>query len=158
MTVQHLSADASPERLRAVERAFAELHASLRADGYQAELVEGGANLWLQGQLPMLGRITCIACAWNGDELLGFAAGSIRVAPAYVGGTRSGAITHIHVSPAARRTGLGLALFRSVEDWFRTREVAGIELEVLPGNAGGLAFWEKLGFRTVHSVLRRSLV
>jgi ribosomal protein S18 acetylase RimI-like enzyme len=157
MTIEHLTADASPERLRALERAFVELHASLRADGYQAELVEGGANLWLQGQLPMLGRITTIACAWQGDNLQGFAAGSIRVAPAYVGGTRSGAVTLIHVEPAVRRTGLGLALFGSLEDWFRAREVAGIELEVLPGNAGGLAFWERLGFRTVHFAMRRSL-
>jgi len=39
----------------------------------------------------------------------------------------------------------------------RHRAMTSKVLVVLPGNAGGLAFWEKLGFRTAHSVLRRSL-
>jgi len=157
MTVELLTPEATAEQRAALEQAFTDLYASMRADGLRTGLVDGGARQWVQAQLPMLGRLTGIACAWQGDALLGFAAGTIRVAPAHLGAARSGAITHIHVSPAARRGGLGLALFRSLEDWFRSREVEAIELEVVPGNTGGLAFWEKLGFRTDHLVLRRPL-
>jgi ribosomal protein S18 acetylase RimI-like enzyme len=157
MSVELLRPDATAAELAALERAFEDLYRSMRADGLQADLVEGGAQVWSRSVLPMLGRITCIACAWRGPVLQGFAVGTVRVGPAHLGAKRSGAITHIHVDAALRGTGLGRVLFTAVEDWFRTREVVDLELEVLPGNTGAQAFWERLGFRADHMVMRRPI-
>jgi ribosomal protein S18 acetylase RimI-like enzyme len=157
MTIELLTTGASPERLTALEAAFTELHAGMRAQGLRHPLPADGAARWLKAQLPMLGKLCCVACAWEGDVLLGFCAGMVRVGPAHLGSPRTGAITHIHVAPAARGRGLGRALFEASAAWFREKDLQAIELEVLPGNAEGRAFWDALGFGVHHVVMHRSL-
>lgn len=157
MTIELLRSDASPAQLAALEQAFTDLYRGMRAQGLQADLVPGGAGQWLKAQLPMLDKLSCVACAWEGDRLIGFAAGVVRVGPAHLGGVRSGTITHIHVAPEARRAGSGRSLYAACATWFRTKQVDHVDLEVLPGNPEGRAFWEGLGFTLAHSVLRRPL-
>lgn len=157
MTIELLPADAPPARLAALRAAFTALYDGMRAQGLHNDLVHGGADLWLKAQLPMLGKLCCVACAWEGDALLGFCAGVVRVGPAHLGAVRTGAITHIHVDPGGRGQGLGRELYAACAAWFRGRDVRAIELEVLPGNKEGLAFWGSLGFATDHVVMRRSL-
>jgi ribosomal protein S18 acetylase RimI-like enzyme len=53
------------------------------------------------------------------------------------------------VDPAARRSGVGLALWRWLETVARRGGIARIELEVRAENSGGLAFYHALGFREV---------
>ncbi len=158
MTIELLTADAPPERLAALSASFTALYDGMRAQGLHTPLVEGGADLWMKAQLPMLGKLCCVACAWEGDALLGFCASVVRVGPAHLGAVRTGAITHIHVDRNGRGQGLGRQLYTACVTWFRMKAVSAIELEVLPGNQEGLAFWGSLGFATDHVVMRRPLV
>lgn len=157
MTIELLTADAAPARLACLTAAFTAHYDGLRAQGLHNALLPGGADLWLKAQLPMLGKLCCVACAWEGDALLGFCAGVVRVGPAHLGSPRTGAITHLHVAPDARGRGLGRALYTACATWFRGRDVQGIELEVITGNVEGRAFWEALGFTTHHAVMHRTL-
>jgi ribosomal protein S18 acetylase RimI-like enzyme len=157
MTIELLTADAPAARLASLTAAFTALYQGMRAQGLHHELAQGGADIWLKAQLPMLGKLCCVACAWEGDALLGFCAGVVRVGPAHLGSPRTGAITHIHVAPDGRGRGLGSALYDACATWFRGRDVRAVELEVLAGNAEGRAFWEALGFTVHHVVMHRPL-
>ncbi len=53
------------------------------------------------------------------------------------------------VDPAARRRGVGLALWRWLETLARRGGISRVELEVRAANAGGRAFYRALGFREV---------
>ena len=50
---------------------------------------------------------------------------------------------------------MGEELYRALSSWFTSKEVAYLELEVLEANTGARTFWEKLGYRSDHLVMRR---
>jgi ribosomal protein S18 acetylase RimI-like enzyme len=83
--------------------------------------------------------------------LTGFAAVAIRDVPAMpVTQARSIAeVTNLGVARHARRHGIGRALMREAGAWARERGIASMELGVHEFNAGAIAFYEALGFRTV---------
>jgi ribosomal protein S18 acetylase RimI-like enzyme len=58
-----------------------------------------------------------------------------------------GWVYHVAVSPAHRRTGIGSALLRRVEDALRQAGCPKINLQVRSKNAGVVAFYEQLGYR-----------
>ena len=58
-----------------------------------------------------------------------------------------GWINYLAVEPRARRGGLGRALMAEAERLLRAAGCAKINLQVRTGNAGAIAFYEKLGFR-----------
>jgi len=156
---------AAPEDLLALEVLFTDMYRYMDEHGLSMSLAPGGAGLWLKTQMPMLGKLNTVVCAWQevtasteypeGRRMVGFAAGSIRMAPAHLGGLRGGAVTHIYVQPAQRGAGVGDELYRALSAWFTTKEVAYLELEVLEANTGARTFWEKLGYRSDHVVMRR---
>ena len=58
-------------------------------------------------------------------------------------------VTNLGVARHARRHGIGRALMREAGAWARERGIASMELGVHEFNAGAIAFYEALGFRTV---------
>jgi len=56
-------------------------------------------------------------------------------------------LSNLSVDPAARRTGLGLALLRETVRHAAARGAAHVELEVGVGNRAAMAFYEAAGFR-----------
>ena len=58
-----------------------------------------------------------------------------------------GEILNLAVNPACRRHGDGSALVKRLLLTFRQRGVTRVFLEVRESNAGGLAFYERLGFQ-----------
>jgi ribosomal-protein-alanine N-acetyltransferase len=86
---------------------------------------------------------TAVVVAWADDRMLGFAIMGFRF-------LRSEAhILLLAVDPAARRSGVGLALWRWLETIARRGGIARVELEVRAENSGGRAFYHALGFREV---------
>lgn len=59
---------------------------------------------------------------------------------------RRGWIHRLAVHPAHRRAGLATALVNELEQRFRDRGAPRINLLVMPDNADGLAFWQRLGY------------
>lgn len=86
---------------------------------------------------------TAVVVAETDDRMLGFAIMSFRF-------LRSEAhLLLMAVDPAARRTRVGLALWRWLETIARRGGIARVELEVRAENSSGHAFYHSLGFREV---------
>lgn len=94
--------------------------------------------------------------AWTGDDLLGFAVGSLR---GDAGGRWSGAsdlpglfwgeLESVVVEGVARRRGVGRALCAAVVAWCGEGGAARIELDVRGGSGGAQALYRELGFAEV---------
>jgi ribosomal protein S18 acetylase RimI-like enzyme len=57
---------------------------------------------------------------------------------------------HIDLLPEARGRGLGSMMMRSLMTRMKAQGSPGLHLQVMPDNAGGRTFYEKLGFRVVR--------
>ena len=84
-------------------------------------------------------------------HLIGLATVRIRETPAlpFQPARRIAEVTNLGVARHARRHGVGRALMREARAWAVQRGVAAMELGVHEFNAGAIAFYEALGFRTV---------
>jgi GNAT superfamily N-acetyltransferase len=60
-------------------------------------------------------------------------------------------ITDVWVSPEHRRQGLGLVVMAALLEWAAERGATTAYLQVRGDNRGGLALYERLGFRTHHT-------
>jgi ribosomal protein S18 acetylase RimI-like enzyme len=58
---------------------------------------------------------------------------------------RYGYVTDVAVDPAARRSGVGRALFEALKAWFRAQGVTYLQLMVAHHNPISQAFWRALG-------------
>lgn len=56
-----------------------------------------------------------------------------------------GYVTDIVVDPAARRQGIGRALFAALRGWMRERGADHLRLQVLDRNPASQAFWREMG-------------
>ena len=86
---------------------------------------------------------TAAVVAWADDRMLGFAIMGFRFLHS------EAHMLLLAVDPAARRSGVGLALWRWLETIARRGGIARVELEVRAENSGGRAFYHALGFREV---------
>lgn len=141
----------------ALARSFEGLYAHLSGSGLGLPLAQDGGRIWVRSIAPMLGKLTFVHCAWEGERLVGFVAGTIRTLPGHLGGGRYGALTHIHVDPSSRDQGLGRQLVDALLVTFRQKGIASMETDVLVANHGGRAFFAELGFQEDHLVLRRPI-
>jgi GNAT superfamily N-acetyltransferase len=61
---------------------------------------------------------------------------------------RHATIGYLYVEPAARRKGVGRALFGAVAGWAQGRDgITHVEMPVLASDEGARAFWRALGFQ-----------
>jgi ribosomal protein S18 acetylase RimI-like enzyme len=60
-------------------------------------------------------------------------------------------ITDVWVSPDHRREGLGLVVMDALLEWAAEHGASTAYLQVRGDNAGGLALYDRLGFRTHHT-------
>ena len=113
---------------------FADLYAHLGTMGLAIPLAPDGAATWVRTIGPMLGKLTFVHGAWLGEDLRGFVAGAIRTMPSHLGGTRIGALTHIHIDPSLRGQGVGRRLHDALLATFLEKGVQTMETDVLVGN------------------------
>jgi ribosomal protein S18 acetylase RimI-like enzyme len=78
-------------------------------------------------------------------HLVGQIMGAVRdPVPVFEPG-KFGYVTDIVVDPAARRSGVGRALFDALKAWFRQRGALNIQLQVAYNNPASQAFWRQMG-------------
>ena len=107
------------------------------------------------GWLTEQGTKTLVA--EEGGEIIGYARGSVEKSPSYLAPQNIGIIYDLLVSNYYRKQGIGGFLFDSLMDWFKTKKISNIELKVDARNAGGVAFWRKLGFKEYSLRMRLDL-
>jgi GNAT superfamily N-acetyltransferase len=68
-----------------------------------------------------------------------------------------GWIDDAYLRPNARRQGVGAAMLETAEEWFGTRDVEEIRLNVVGANDIGVGHWSKSGFSPLHYVMTKVL-
>jgi ribosomal protein S18 acetylase RimI-like enzyme len=132
--------------LEKLESLFSAMYDYMSGSGLNIDLADDGAATWLKGAVQGLGRFGTLHVASIQEEIIGFAHGSIRLTPDYLGSKKVGVITHIYIDAEYRGRGVGERLVKELESWFKDKDVHSVELQVLAGNKRGIAFWEKLGY------------
>ena len=87
-----------------------------------------------------------VLVATDEGRVVGFAHSEIRGPHKVYSMDRYGALDTMAVTAEYRRKGVGEAMLREIRDWFRSRNVDRVELEVLSKNDIGYSFWKKHGF------------
>jgi GNAT superfamily N-acetyltransferase len=131
-----------------VRQLFSEMYSHMREHGLMLELDAGGAEKWIASLKRTLKRFAVLQVAGNGEEIIGFAHGSLSLTPDYLGSKKIGVVTHIYVIPEYRSKKVATRLLDGLEDWFRGQKVHSIELQVLTQNLEALNFWRKMGYKS----------
>lgn len=158
MSAQAVVAVTDPKdpRLESVLPMFEDLHAVMHAHGMMQTLAPGGSNLWLNGVKAGLERFNRMVLALDGERVIGFTCGSIKLAPEYLGGSRVGHWTHLYVEATYRRSGVSRAMSELLHEWFTAKEVSSIETQVVRDHPSSVPFAESFGY-TVEWINLRSI-
>ncbi|MBS1637016.1 MAG: GNAT family N-acetyltransferase [Bacteroidetes bacterium] len=140
-----------------VTRLFADYYMYFHELGIDLPLIPNGEIIWMQSVLPSLDRLACLPVAVMEEHIIGFAHGSIKLLPSYLGENKVGVVQHVYVPQA--HTGMGIArrLVETLENWFDQKQVHSIELQVIRGNTNAALFWKKLGYHTELEQFRKIL-
>ena len=130
-----------------VEILFRELYRHMRDTGMLLPFARDGGTRWRVSTEKTLGRFSRLMVALQDDRVVGFAHGTIRFAPDFLGGKKVGYIPHVYVAASVRSKGIGALMIRELEEWFRQQDVHSFELQVLCENTAGIAFWQRLGYK-----------
>jgi ribosomal protein S18 acetylase RimI-like enzyme len=148
MTVTRIEfiATASDPRIEAIGALVQAMYDEMQELGPLVPLATNGARIWLDGISTGLERFGRLCIAIKENEVVGFAHGAVKLLPEHQGGARIGHITHVHVMPAHRRSGIARELVASLDAWFNAKGVVGTEIHIVVGNEQAKAFWTRLGY------------
>jgi GNAT superfamily N-acetyltransferase len=138
---------ANSPALNEVERLLSDMYAYMGSSGLLLQLAPNGVQKLRRSIESSLGRTGVLAVARNGQSVVGFMHGMLRLTPDYLGGAMVGLINHTYVQEQFRGLRLGARLFVAVEAWLLGKGAVSLELQVLTGNDLAIEFWEARGFR-----------
>lgn len=95
----------------------------------------------------------CVFVAEADGRLVGQIMGMLRDSVPVFEPGRHGYVTDVVVDPAARRSGVGRALFDALKGWFRERSVSHLELMVAHDNPASQGFWRAVGCADYMDIL-----
>lgn len=143
-----------------LEGLFILMYNYMNDKGLHHRLTNGGEKYWIESVEKTLNKlgILCIALEDGSDErVVGFAHGTLKLLPSYLGGSKVGTITHVYVLPEFRRYGLGRRLVEELELWLFACGVESIELQVLHLNELGILFWREMGYNLELYQMRKKM-
>jgi GNAT superfamily N-acetyltransferase len=134
-------------RLDQVEALFRTLYDSEKNFGVTITLIEGGEKIWRKNIEKVLGKFVQIIVATEGDIVVGFSYGSIKMLPSYFGGILTGYWEAMFVKPEYRNMGLSDRMTMQLINWWMERGVSVYEGERLIANEYASRSFERLGFK-----------
>jgi len=96
-----------------------------------------------------------VLVALDGPVIVGYCIGQVMTRPPVFKREVHGFITDMTVTASCRRRGVGTMLLAGMMEWFDSKHIDRVELNVVPGNAAGVNFWRKQGFGDYMHVLYR---
>lgn len=139
-----------------VAKLFTRMYAEMDGIGLMLPLAPDGTGMWLRTAMNTAGKFGIVILALEEGRAAGFAHGMIKFLPDYLGNHAIGTITHVFVEDKSRRSGVGKALVKKLEEWFMDKKVHSVELQVIAGNRAGKEFWEEMGYNEELSQYRKS--
>lgn len=136
---------------------FTRMYSRMDEIGLLLPLSADGTEKWLKTVRNTSGKYGLVILVKDWGKAVGFAHGMVKFLPDYLGGFAVGSITHVYVDDDSRRSGIGKALVNQLEDWFLTKKVHSIELQVITGNPLAKEFWKKLGYLEELQQYRKTL-
>jgi L-amino acid N-acyltransferase YncA len=146
---------ATSEDLPAVSalwRNLQEYHLSL---GLAFPLETDASDKWISSFQRTLGRFSFLWVGHDRDQVSAFLLARIKQSPAYLGGFQIGEISDLFVADNLRGSGIGTRLAETAIIKLQEVGVHSIEVQIQAGNDGGLAFWQKLDFKTDLTMVRK---
>jgi ribosomal protein S18 acetylase RimI-like enzyme len=96
-----------------------------------------------------------VLVAVEDSKVVAYSLSEIRSRGAGMKQTIWGFIDHLAVTAEYRRRGVGEKMLAEITNWFKSKGVKRVELQVASENPTGLPFWQKHGFRVyLHSMYR----
>jgi ribosomal protein S18 acetylase RimI-like enzyme len=135
-----------PAEMQRVAQLFLDMYREFETLNIQLPLAEKGHEIWLNQHTRMLGKLNHLLVAEDQGKLIGFAAGSLRVAPEFLGSVKVGVISYVYMTPDYRKLGKSHNLVNHLIQDLAQSEPVHIELDVFEHNEPARAFWNKLGF------------
>ena len=145
--IKQLFKEDAEEVFNTVKEQFKQLYGFMETKGLVMPLVEDGAQLWINSIKSTLGKLSNIYLAYDNNKIVGFAAGIIRLSPAYLGNKKIGYLSHLFILPDYRRTGAGESLSQQLDNWFKEKNVDLVEVEVIVDNTNSINFFNKMGYK-----------
>ncbi len=138
---------AKPEDLPAAGELWTRLDAYHRSLGLAFAAPDEAAAAWIASFERTLGRFSFLWVAECQGRVGAFLLARLKRTPAFLGGVLIGEISDLYVAESLRGQKAATRLAELALAHLRSLQVHSIEVQVLQGNAGGLAFWQSLGFR-----------
>jgi ribosomal protein S18 acetylase RimI-like enzyme len=155
LTIEFIDRD--DPRISQLQPLFKEYYRSMAQKDLMMDLVENGDDLWVDGVRKGLGRFSQIAAAIDGDSIVGFIVGYLKITPSHLGSRVVGYIDALFVKEEYRKGPIVLILYKKLLTWFSEKKVHSLEMQVLVENEDVWMMWEKLGFRRELFQLRKLL-
>lgn len=112
------------------------------------------ARQWLASFEEALDQSVFLWVAELNGEIEGFLLARLKRLPAYLGDATVGEISHLYVDQEARGRRVAVRLAETAIEALKQHDIHSIEIQVMAGNHGGLAFWHKQGFHTELTQVR----
>jgi ribosomal protein S18 acetylase RimI-like enzyme len=93
--------------------------------------------------------------AFDAGQPIGFI--SFRLLHGWFDGSQYGKLDEFYIAPSARGQGTGRELAQMAFTEMQRQGAGNVELGVLISNTSGLAFWQSIGLKVNHQVLRMPL-
>ena len=155
MSIDVTFLDSGDPRFEQLGPLFRKFYESMQEKGLMLPLVENGENLWLESLRKSLGRFYQLAAAIDGNTIVGFVFGYVRVTPPYLGSLKVGFWDGLYLEAEYRKGSAVLRMIHLLEGWFREQRVHSCELQVLVGNEHTWRLWEGLGYKRELYQMRR---
>ena len=70
---------------------------------------------------------------------------------------KTGYIEDLIISPNYQKKGIGRLLFKSSEEWLKSKGIHSMELHVWESNKNAMQFYEIIGFKSIQRKMKKSL-
>ena len=146
------------ELLPQVERQFAELYNFIKDKGLKLPLVKDGEKKWINSIKKTVGKFVALFVAVDGEKVAGFVSGVVKFTPDYLGNQKVGFLTFHYIEPDYRGKGIGKKLLKSLENWFKEKNVSSIEVQVSFMNEDSRNYFKKNGYEYELVQFRKFLI
>lgn len=133
------------------------MYVEIKDYGLTREIVHGSGRSIVEAYCKMVPKYGFIAIAEKERSIIGMSWGKIKTVPPYLGGGLTGFWEGLYVFKEYRREGVASSLYNMTEEWYRSKNIDSIELQVLFNNDSSRRMCKVFGFENELIQMRKVL-